>query len=175
MRRYPRLLLAGLCMFCGAVQPSIAEQASENELKTAFIFNFIQFVDWSSKGAPSGAVLSLCVTTNSPLASALATLRNRQVNGKTLAVLNWPDEPWRRCNVIVADAADRSRLIAGRKHFADNPVLIIGTDADINREGVMIGMELVGSRIVFDIDANMAQQAGLTISSRLLKLARRVQ
>jgi len=74
-----------LALLCGAwTAAHSAEPVAEQDLKAAYIFNFIQFIDWpDSDGAPGNDV-TVCVSAFSPLKRALTALDGKQATkGRT--------------------------------------------------------------------------------------------
>ncbi|TYZ47099.1 DUF4154 domain-containing protein, partial [Ralstonia solanacearum] len=69
---------------------------------------------------------------------------------------------------------DRARGQAARPD-PTAPVLTVVDGGRTGASGPMIALSLQDSRVVFDIDAAAARQAGLQLSSQLLRLARSVQ
>jgi hypothetical protein len=151
-----------------------AQPVPEYELKAAFVYNFMQFTEWPphSPGHRS-TTLNLCVSASSPLSSALYGLNGRTVKGKRVAV-NFvgrydalPD-----CHVLFLDAADKPRLVQIRKAIADAAVMTISDEAEIIRDGVVIGLGLLDdNRMGFHVNLQAMHQAHLAISSKLLRLS----
>jgi hypothetical protein len=53
-------------------------------------------------------------------------------------------------------------------------MLLVGDSPGDQQRGVMLNLEIEGGRVVFDIDLRAARQAGLAVSSKVLRLARHV-
>jgi len=86
-----------------------------------------------------------------------------------------PAEAAQGCGVIYVDAAGRHRGLAARRPASpEAPALVIGGSDLARGEGLMVRLDEAGGRLVFDIDMKAAREAGLVVSSRLLRLARKV-
>ncbi|MGH1509869.1 YfiR family protein [Ralstonia solanacearum] len=174
----PRLrwLRAGLGAACAAVAWTGAVhaqmQASEAEVKAAFIYNFALFTTWPASTLPANAPMVLCVAPEHPLQAALGRLAGKSVRGHQLEVRRLGDGAGAGCHMVVLD--DRVRGQAARPDPAA-PVLTVVDGGRTGASGPMIALSLQDSRVVFDIDAAAARQAGLQLSSQLLRLARSVQ
>jgi hypothetical protein len=171
-----RALLAALGLHLLSAAPAGAQPVPENELKAAFIFNFAVFTEWPPAAMASGAALTLCVHPGNSLLPALATLNDKLVNGHrmTLRLLTTP-AALRGCQILFLDSLDRPRWEHLRKELAGASVLTISDDRAIGADGSAISLSVENRRIGFDVDLGAVRQARLSLSSKLLRLARSVQ
>jgi len=145
-------------------------QASEVQIKAAFIYNFALFTTWPTSAMLADAPMVLCVAAEHPLQAALEQLTGKPVRGHRLEIRKINDGAIGGCHVLVMDA----RASGGVRLDPANPVLTVG-DGHKGALAPMIALALQDDRVVFDIDAGAARQAGLQLSSQLLRLARSVQ
>ena len=164
--------LAGLaCQRAHAV-----ERAS---LEAAIVYNLLQFVEWPGEAAqPAGAPVLVCLDAASPLLAELQSLEGRPVRRMKFAVrgvvAGSGDAP-KSCNALYVDAeGQRKGLLARKGALATGPVLVIGGIDAAQDDGLTVRLAESSGRIVFDIDMKSAREAGLVVSSRLLRLARKV-
>lgn len=153
-----------------------AQSVQENDLKAAFIYNFILFTEWPQ--ASESAAISLCVNGASALRPALSSLQDKAVKGRRIQVTSFDtlDPALRHCGVLFIDSLDRRHWPGLKKGLASLPVLTISDEADMLRsERTMISLSQREHKLVFDIDLAAVRQGGLTISSKLLRLARSAQ
>jgi len=148
---------------------------SEDQLKAAFVYNFIKFVDWPSGERRAGETFRVCLLGEGPATALFEDLNGQEALGRRLTVtaLQSPQEA-RSCQVLFVAASQTARLTEVIDALAGAPVLTIGDTDGYARRGVMINMFLENKRIRFDINAEAARTAGLRISAKLLKLASRV-
>ncbi|NYZ61465.1 YfiR family protein [Luteimonas sp. SJ-16] len=162
-RRRVRPAGAALAVLLALCAPALA-QVEENALKAAFVYNIISFASWD--GPLRREVLVVCTAVDPGLSAALATLDGRQVAERRLSFRAARDMP-AGCDVLVRAAASPAvSAQPGRLVVCDGCVL---PDAVTS---VALGRD--GARLRFDVDAAVASDAGVTFSSRLLRLARRV-
>ncbi len=170
--RLLRALVLAACCGCGLATAQVAEY----DLKAAFVFNFAVFTEWPAEALPGGAPLQLCAYPGNSLHGALAALGDKQINGHRVQ-LRQPGSgaAARACNVLFLDGQDRERWHALRPDLAGASVLTVADDRVIGAAGAILALAMDHARIVFDADLAAARQAHLTISSKLLRLARSVQ
>lgn len=154
-----------------SVTAAAAAQLPEAELKAAFIYNFALFTQWPPQLLSADGRLHLCVAQTSPLQPALARLADKPVNGRRLAVLTTPGDgdDLSACRIWLDEDA---QPIGPASRYG---VLTVADGAVSPGRGAIITLVVEDQHLRFDIDQRAAQAAGLRISSKLLRLARRTQ
>lgn len=148
-----------------------ADNLAEDKAMAGFIFNFTKYTEWPP-AALSGAELLVCSPSAQPLSGKLAALQGQLVQGRTIQIQSPARQgEWRDCHVLFVAADDAQRIDAVLKNTAQRAVLTISDAPDFVQSGGMIGLKLRGGRIRFEINQGAARQAGLKLSSQLLKLA----
>jgi len=154
-----------------------AEAVERASLEAAIVYNLLQFVEWPGEAAqPAGTAMVVCLDAASPLLRELQSLEGRPVRRMKLAVrgLAGADDA-KACGAIYVDAEGQHKGLAARRAaLAGAPVLVIGGSDAAQGEGQTVHLAESGGRIVFDVDMKAARDAGLSVSSRLLRLARKV-
>ncbi|HEY1470321.1 MAG TPA: YfiR family protein [Candidatus Acidoferrum sp.] len=150
---------------------------AEYQLKAAFIFHFVQLVDWPPEvSSPSGRPLILCIADENALPGLLErTVQGKQIASRPLYVrhLLEKDNP-KSCDLLFVVGQDKKRAAALLRAVNNAPILTVGESEDFIQQGGMIGFCLQENKIRFDINLQAAKRANLTISSRLLLLAKSV-
>jgi hypothetical protein len=162
-----------VAIFAAAALPNAAAQAdslTEDSFKAGFVFNFIKYVEWPKAKAGNG--LLVCRLSTQTLSGKLESLQGRQVQGREIRVSTTtrPGD-WRNCAVLFIAAAEAQHIDAVLRATAQHPVLTISDAPGFVQAGGIIGLKLRAGRIAFDINHGAARQAGLNLSSQLLKLA----
>ena len=167
LRRLGAMLLACL----GLATAPQAGAVTEYELKAAFLYNFASFTEWPPKAAPGMVV---CVFGQDPFGAVLDGLKGKIVQGQPLEVRRVTTAAEARaCRVVfIGDGdTDPGPLLAALR---SSPVLTVSESRDAARRGAMIGLVVDGGRVAFEVNTGVASSAGLTLSSKLLRLARQV-
>lgn len=168
------LFLLACCAAPSVLAAGAAEPVPESDLKAAFVFNFAVFTEWPQEVLAGGAPISLCASAGSPLFASLAQLNDKMVNGHRVAV-RASAAAMRSCHVLVLDRADRERWSQLKRDLGGANVLTVADGRSIGTDGAVIAMSIEDQRIGFDVDMAAARAARLTLSSKLLRLARSVQ
>ena len=149
--------------------------AKEHEVKAAFLYNFLKFVEWpAARFQETNAPLVIGVVGTSPITAALeATVRNRTINGRPLVVkaVKTPEEARAVLSLFVPGSEDE-RLEAWLTSLNGSSVLTVGESAAFAKQGGIINFVLDGDKLRFEINMDVARRAGLKISAQLQKLAR---
>lgn len=166
------VLLTGVMGSAGAV-PARAEPVPESDMKAAFIFNFTVFTEWPREVLAAGAPIRVCAGASGPLAGALAQLNDKVVNGHKIAIVRPLPSNVRSCHVLVLSGIEQEQWAQLRRELAGANVLTVAEDS--GGAGAVIDLSVENRRIGFNVDMGAARGAGLTLSSKLLRLARSVQ
>ncbi|MGZ8288559.1 MAG: YfiR family protein [Telluria sp.] len=155
--------------------PAVADPVPESAMNAAFVFNFAVFAEWPQEVLPAGAPLRLCATQGTALFAALDQLNDKLVNGHRIALRQLQGTSPRSCHLVVLGSHDRDRWPQMRRELSGASVLTVSDDSTISSEGAMIGLSSENERIGFDVDMSAARAARLSVSSKLLRLARTVR
>jgi hypothetical protein len=169
--------LLALFVLLVAGPPSASAQVDESALKAAFVYNIMAFTSWGEKnnadaGTAASAIpdapdaLVICTDTNPPLSAAIAHLTGRTIGRRRIAV--HPASAEGTCNVLVH--ANLSNPV----YTAVPNALVICDGCELPNGTTAVALVREGNRIRFDIDPASAGKAGISFSSQLLRLARRV-
>ena len=152
-----------------------APPPAEYQLKAAFVYNFIKFVEWPSGTWPTGDTFRVCLLGEVPAAAPFEDLNGQEILGRRLSVtiLKSPQEAL-ACQVLFLASLPPPRLTEVLDTLSGAAVLTIGDTEGYARRGVMINMFLENKRIRFEINTETARSAGLRVSTKLLKLASKV-
>lgn len=144
----------------------------EYQLKAAFLYNFATFTEWPPTAATQ---MTVCVLGHDPFGSALDSLTGKTVHGAPLSTrrITTTDDA-RDCRVLFIGAESGIDLGATLAALKGLPILTVTEDKDAMRRGAVIGLVSDGGRVAFDINTAAARDGGLTLSSKLLRLARQV-
>jgi hypothetical protein len=168
------VLLCAVLLGSGAVKTAAQGSAEEYQVKAAFLFHFVQLVEWPA-GALNGSdqSINLCIFDDEPRRKELQnTIEGKPVGTRVLRVrvLGQPKDI-QGCNILFLSRDQSRRQAAVLKSVRDLPVLTVGETDDFLSDGGMIHFHLDGDKIRFDINSNGADSSHLRISSRLLLLA----
>jgi hypothetical protein len=180
-RRAHGAVFAGALMMllAGASSPCAAQsdpQATEYQVKAAYLYKFIGYVEWPSRTqAASDAPLAIGVIGADGLADELQqVVAGRNIHGRAISVrkLGQGDPVAGLQMLFIGRAAsDIAGLLAAAR---ESGVLTVTESDDAFALGSVINFVVVQDKIRFDIALQSAEQAHLRISSRLLAVARKV-
>jgi hypothetical protein len=166
-------LLVGISSLC-------AQQAKPGEyaVKAAYLYNFARFVDWPpGAAAPRESSFSICVLGQDPFGQALNTvLAGEAVDGKPVVArrIYRPQEA-AGCRILFISASEEDRLKDILAALANSSVLTVSDIPQFSRRGGMIEFVLDGKKVRFEVNLTATQDAGLNLSSELLKVAMNVR
>ena len=167
-----RVALAGAFAALAQVMPAKGDEASlEYAVKATYLYKFAPFVTWPPPIAQK-ASFDLCLAGADDVTKlAQEAAEGQAVNGKPLTIHRLaPGESADGCQILyIAPSPTAGPLLDAVRN---KPVLTI-TEAAAANHGI-IGFTVIQHHVRFDIDTALAQNAGLSISSKLLSLANAV-
>jgi len=154
-----------------------AHAVNELDVKAAVVANLLAFADWPAHAAPApNSALVLCVGTQQPLRAPLATLNGRVVRQWVLQVRELTSaEATAQCHALLLDDGLLAARPALRRELATLPVLSFADGQQAPDSAVCIRLDVIDGRVSFTVDLAAARATGLSLSSRLLRLAREVR
>jgi len=175
LRRWPALLLLLAALL--ALPGGLHAQAEEYDVKAAFLYNFAKFVDWPPAAFPEPkGSFRICVLGKDPFGGSLqAAVNGEEIAGHRLTVVRSASlaKP-AGCQILFVSRSERDQTSEILSAVKDSPVLTVGDAPGFLEQGGIINFLLEGNKVRFEINNEAAGKAGLSISSKLLQLARRV-
>jgi uncharacterized protein DUF4154 len=173
VRLLPALLLAALVV---PATPGTAEQRPEYSVKAAFLYHFVEFVEWPAN-APLPATITIGVLGKDPFGDLLdRAILHKVVMGRPLAVRRFETvEELQPCQILFVSSSEMSRLPEAFARLDGAPVLTVGEADRFARRGGMIGFLFEEDRVRLEINLAAAEATGLRVSSKLLSVARLVK
>ena len=165
-----------LLVVLGAFAPApTAGQVDESGVKAAFVRNFLPFVSWPAGRLPDGMPYTVCMLNGGSIARKLIALVARDPGARPVRV-RVPTSPADvgDCHVVFVPALESRLLPDITARFPSGGLLIISEDQAAAPEDAAINIAIAGSRVTFDLNLAAAGAQGVTISSKLAGMARRV-
>jgi hypothetical protein len=152
-----------------------AQQSSptENQVKSAYLYNFGKFVEWPARSMTGGEFFTFCVLGDDSFSSTLeTTIAGEGINGKKVLVkrIAKPQDAV-DCRILFISSSEQSRLKEILAAVDDTSVLTVSDMPQFTRRGGMIQFVVEANRVRFEVNLTSAERAGLTLSSQLLKVA----
>lgn len=154
------------------------QTALPEQVKAAYIYNFVNFVDWPGEVfAETDSPLQIGVVDAEKLADQLAlTVAGRTVRGRGLTVHKLrPRDGFAGLQILVVGTASKAQLAELLIAARDRPILLVTEAEGALASGSMINFVKTNERLRFEIAPRTAEHSGLTISARLLAAALHVE
>jgi len=167
--------LAAIVM-SGVARDAAAQSVTAPELKAAFLFNFAKFAEWPADVISLNSSLVLCVAGDGAVADALdKTVMGHQIDGHSVVIARGKVDSLPTCHVMYAaglDAKETVRLLNSLKGLA---VFTVSDREQFAQLGGVAYFFVENGKMRFAINQDAAQRAHLTLSSKLLSLAKLVK
>jgi hypothetical protein len=153
-----------------------ARQASEYQVKAAYLYNFAKFAEWPGSLTNRSAPLAICVLGKDPFGPALDIAVTEDIRGRKVVARRISKfQEGQDCSVLFIPMSEERRLGEILKGLERIPVLTVSDIPEFSRRGGMIQFVFEGNKIRFEVNLASSQSAGIMLSSELLKLASTVR
>lgn len=155
-------------------------QASEYEMKAAFLYNFALFTQpaeaASTPVAGEKEPYRICIFGKDPFGAAGMALAARTIAGRQI-VLKHPvaiDE-LKQCQLVFIAESDHesARRVTGA--VSGLPIITVGEFKDFPAVGAIFNLAVVDEKVAFQVDMQVARRQQLEVSAKLTRLATSVR
>lgn len=189
------ILLAVL--FASPVTAVDSKENREHQIKAAFLYNFIKFVDWPEEKMPDNdEPVIIGVIGDKDFVKTFDPIKDKQVKGKKVIIKLFDDlgelkkseeknssklrqtiEPLKKCHIVflcICNSVSIDNSAAVIDALKGSAVLTAGEQADFLENGGNINFLVEKKKVRFEINLSSAKHNKLKIRSQLLRLAKRV-
>jgi hypothetical protein len=152
------------------------DKVERYSVKAAFIFNFAKFVTWPSQVFESEkSPLVIGIIGSDPFGDSFEIFSGQTIQKRKVIVSHIENiSEAQKCHIIFISDSGKKNLREILKSLKWSPVLTVSDVDGFCQEDGKINWIDMEERVGFEINNSPARQAGLTISSQLLKLARKI-
>ena len=181
LRALPRVAatLAFLLLPVGAhdVMAQTTPQAAEHEIKAAFLYKFIGYIEWPPRAfAREDSPLVIGVAGAPAMADELASIvAGRSINGHNLLLRRIePGDAVAGVHVLFVGRATGKRAAELLNAARGQATLTVTESDETFPAGSVINLVVVDGKVRFDVHARNAEAENIKVSARLLSVARKV-
>lgn len=163
--------------FCngGAVSAQDDIDADIDQLKVAFIFNFSKYFSWPDDEKWSQAdTFNICIESSSVLNGQFDSLIGQSTQDKAIKLIDLSQtnvDISDTCQIWYVGTANFRSNLKKLEAVNGNSVLTVGDHPGFATDGGIVELSVVDNRLRFKIDADLAAEEKLRVSSRLMALA----
>ena len=178
-QQMPACLMLLLLFFLGAPARAQDAQVGESDLKAAFLYNFTKFIEWPAEAfAKEDAPVAVGVYGDEEFTQNLRTLladtkaHNRPFVVKRLTTA----QEAKTCQILFFRESETRRMGAVYESIKRLPILTVGeSQGEFLDQGGMFSLIVEDKQLRFEVNTAVAENAKLTISSKLLRLAKNIR
>jgi hypothetical protein len=186
------LLCLVLCAVCAVASDDESIENREYKIKAAFIYNFIKAVEWPPEHIEDSNAIVIGIIGHNPFGDAFKPVEDKIVKDRHLVfrVFKGPSESkneesdeqgqifdvtgLRQCHVLFVCSSEAGNIDDILNAVKEYPVLTVSEVDGFLAAGGIINFVPGANQPVFDINLASSRKVGLTISSKLLRIASRV-
>jgi len=154
-----------------------AQSPSEYELKSAFIYHFVKFIEWPAGVLSERGEFVLGILGDDPFGTTIeAAMEEKVLSGGTRIIVRrygTAEAAAKECHALfIGPLASPASIKQTLRVLEGKPILTISDAPGFESSGGMIRFVMDQKKVRFTINQTAAEKAGLKISSQLLKLAK---
>lgn len=189
------ILFVTLCIM--AIAPCIhaeSTQSQEYNVKAAFLFNFIKFVDWPTQDlGDANEPLIIGIIGKDPFKDVFEVLKDKQVRARNVTIKRFKGideleesdqkrkdqlhpqiEIIRKCHLLFICSSEKKYVFEIMNLIRNHNILTVADMDGFLDAGGIINFIMEEKKVRFEINVKAAKQDELKIRSKLLRLAKRV-
>jgi hypothetical protein len=183
------LVLLGCLTTSDAFGESQSAQYKEYEVKAAFMYNFLKFVDWpEDKSAKSGNQIIIGILGQDPFGSAADILKDKKVEDRNVVInyissfqqlkdaadANGQMDTLKKCHLLFVCSSEKKNTKEIIELVQSAGVLTVADTQGFLETGGIVNFIIEDNKVRFNINLTASEKAGLKIRSQLLRLAKKV-
>ena len=192
--KFAVLALALLSMSIAPKARADSPSSQEYQIKAAFLYNFIKFVDWpKEKLADSNEPVTIGIVGKDPFENAFEPIKDKKVKDRSVIIKRFKSfeelkksaekdkseldreiEALTKCHLLFICSSERENLKEIINSVRDHNVLTVGEMKGFLESGGIINCFVEENKICFEINTTAAERAKLEIRSKLLRLAKKI-
>lgn len=164
-------------LICGVpLRLTRAGGVEKPQLKSAFIYQFTNFIDWPKHGTQSQRPFVISIVGDPALEGALRelatqkTVRERKIQVNAVSTV----EEAEKSDIVVIASRDTQEFRTFINHLRGKSILTITERDGSAKDSSMINFFMEDGRLRFEINRSRCEGAGFQVNARLLNLARLV-
>ena len=184
------LTLGLLVMPIAAQAKDDPAQSREYQIKAAFLYNFIKYIDWPEKKLSTKKdddPIVIGVIGVNPFGEDLEPITKKKIKNKKLVIRYFPGfkrtgkkysdkdtEKLRNCHVLFVSSSEKKYIENIIKLVTGSNVLTVSDTKGFVETGGIINFVIEKKKIHFSINLDAAKRSELVIPTTVLKIAKRV-
>lgn len=150
-----------------------SESPAKAEIEAVFIYKFLNFIEWPDTNTTGN--FNICTIGQSEMNEYIDIIDRKEHKGMQINVIkSVPEKNVSKCRVLFIGNPDQTRTGNLIEKIRESPVLTVASHDGFIESGGIINFIFLDNRVSFEINQQNAEVAGLKISSRLLRLAKKV-
>ncbi len=177
--RKGHIMVIVLIIFNALTPQLFAQQTNAKEyyIKAGFLVNFARLVEWppvSSTEKESKIVIG--ILDPEPFGESLEAISDKEIHGKKITIVVCDETTdFTGIHILFLNSKDAAYRRAIVHQIGTSPILTIGESPGFAKDEGIINFYKLKNKLRFEINKTRADDAGLKISSRLLKLGRIIE
>jgi len=155
------------------------DKVSEYQIKAVYLYNFLHFITWPKtlETQQKNRTMTIGIIGDSPIKTSLEALQKnlQRTNKKPINLVQFGDFKQGikliECDILFVSKSEDDNFQTIINSLNSKPILTISEGFEFLEAGGMISFKRNQNKIRYVVNIKATQQAGLKLSSQLLKIA----
>jgi hypothetical protein len=143
------------------------DQSREFSLKTAYVFHFAELVEWPESNL---VAINICLQSTNRLARSIGILEGQTIGDASIHVITDYPKSLEGCQMLLVTSLDEL-TDSVQDHARQQHILLLSDQASFAAHGGMLEFNRRDDKLNLVVNIKAVKQAGLKISSKLLRMA----
>ena len=176
-RRLPAAIgwLGVAALLCGPLPlpRSAGAAVPEYEVKAALLYKIGKFVHWPEHALSAAGVIKVCVVGHDDFGASIDALQGQKLQGQVITIdrLTAAQLAGSDCQIAFISRSEKAGLATLLNTVGHLPILTVSDADHFATLGGIVGLEIIDSKVQFQINPAASKRAGLEIGAQLLQLA----
>ena len=175
LQKYLAPLVLLLLLGVAAPPRAAGEKLDEYQVKAGFVLNFALLAEWPAESQVDKEAFSIAILGKVPAPIFVSTLKSLSFRGNKVTVKHIDSaEEAKNVRLVFISSSERNHLSSIIKELHHQNVLTVSDMSGFCEAGGMIGLLSLQNRIGYEVNLAAVRRARLSISSQMLKLAKKI-
>jgi hypothetical protein len=141
-----------------------------------YLLHFANFIEWPETVSSDKASFTICFYAKGNVETAIRELEGEQVKNSVIKLISAPKEDvLHQCQIIFIEQQNIKLFPVIKQNTQESAVLFVSDKAGFIEQGGTLEYFIENNKLRFAVNAELAKEKGLILSSKLLRIAKIVE
>ncbi len=146
------------------------------QFMAVYLLHFANFIEWPKATGEARNAFNLCFYAEGNVKSSIRELAGEQLKTTAIRLIEAPTfQVLKQCQIVFIEKRKVSEFQKIKQQTEGKPILFVSDKAGFIEQGGTIEYFIENNKLRFAVNAELAKETGLILSSKLLRIAKIVE